>query len=354
MYKALISFAFLFIKDPETLHKVALVFLAVLGLPPFTWVGNALFSFRHPTLSQNIFGLRFENPVGLAAGFDKNGKVTPGLEALGFGFLEVGTVTTRPQEGNPRQRIFQFPRDRALINRMGFNNAGVAAMKKHFAPYHRLPVGISIGKSKIVSLDDAPEDYFKAFSALYDTADYFAVNVSSPNTPNLRDLQNEVHLALILDRLNEYRNSRAIRKPLLVKISPDLPVGAIDGIVELLVAKEVDGVIATNTTTSREGLTTITNETGGLSGKPLKERSTDVIRRIRLRTPRLPIIGVGGIFTAEDAYEKIRAGASLVQIYTGFVYEGPFTARNINQGLIRLLKQDGFKNIAEAVGTGLS
>lgn len=350
MYNFFFSCIYRFVKDPETVHELAFAFLKILGFSPVRHIATSFFVVRHPSLSQELFGLRFENPVGLAAGFDKNGKATPGLEALGFGFLEVGTVTTRPQEGNPRQRLFRFPRDRALINRMGFNNAGVAAMKKHFAPHHRLPVGISIGKSKIVSLDDAPEDYFKAFSALYDTADYFAVNVSSPNTPNLRDLQNEARLALILDRLNEYRNSHAIRKPLLVKISPDLPVEAIDGIVALLVAKEVDGVIATNTTTSREGLTTPSTEAGGLSGKPLKERSTAIIRRIRLRAPNLPIIGVGGIFTAEDAYEKIRAGANLVQVYTGFVYGGPFTARNIHQGLIRLLKQDGFKNVAEAVG----
>lgn len=353
MYKAFVSFAFLFIQDPETLHRLALSLLALFGMPPLRWFGGALFSFHHPELSQELWGLRFENPVGLAAGFDKNGRAIPGLEALGFGFLEVGTVTTRPQEGNPRQRLFRLPRDRALINRMGFNNAGARSMKTHLPKRHRSPLGISIGKSKIVSLDDAANDYLAAFKTLYDDADYFAVNVSSPNTPGLRDLQDEARLALILDRLNEYRNTRPIRKPLLVKISPDLPVEAIDSIVALLVAKGVDGVIATNTTTSREGLTTPSTEAGGLSGKPLKERSTAIIRRIRLRAPRLPIIGVGGIFTAEDAYEKLRVGANLVQIYTGFVYEGPSTLRNINQGLIRLLKRDGFKNIAEAAGQAL-
>ena len=353
MYNFLVSLIYVFVKDPEKVHTFSLLILKILGMPPLTRLAEFFFSHHHPSLSQDLFGLHFENPVGLAAGLDKNGVAIREWEALGFGFVEVGTVTAYPQEGNPRPRMFHFPGDRALINRMGFNNAGTRAMKRRLADtVHRTPLGISIGKSKIVDLDHAPDDYLASFSALYTLADYCAVNVSSPNTPGLRDLQIDARLTAILDRLNEYRDAHSPRKPILVKLSPDLSDEAIDSIVAVLAKKGVEGVIATNTTVSREGLTETTEEKGGLSGAPLRRRSTDIVKRIRSRAPHLVIIGVGGIFTAGDAYEKIRAGANLVQIYTGFVYGGPSTARSINQGLVRLLTRDGFTNIAEAVGRG--
>ena len=354
MYKALVSVLYALFKDPESIHRLAIFFLKCMGMPIIRHLAAPFFVIRDVALSQTVFGVAFNNPVGLAGGFDKNGEAIRGLETLGFGFIELGTVTKEPQAGNPRPRMFRFADDYALINRMGFNNKGAAivaaSIPKHDA---RVPLGISLGKSKNVELDEAADDYLLSFKALYEEGDYFAVNVSSPNTPGLRELQDKKFLVDIIKTLNTYRSTQAVRKPLLVKIGPDLSFEAIDEVLKVCAENDVDGIIAVNTTVSRAGVSKRAAETaGGLSGKPLEERASEIIRYIRAKNSLLPIVGVGGIFTAEDAYEKIKAGASLVQIYTGFIYEGPFAVRNINSGLLRLLRQDGYKSIAEAVGKG--
>jgi len=351
IYRFLTSILFFFFRDPETIHRLAILFLWVLGLWPFSALMKALTRVRTASLAQTVFGLRFENPVGLAGGFDKNGKAIAGLEALGFGFLELGTVTKFPQAGNPRPRIFRFSRDGAIVNRMGMNNDGTERVAERLVHTHaQVPLGISLGKSKTTEQNDATSDYRYSFEKLYSFGDYFAINVSSPNTPGLRDLQDKKFLTEICTALDAYRKTQVTRKPILVKIAPDLSFEAIDEVLEVAKNSHVDGIIAVNTTVSREGLSAPTEEAGGMSGKPLAKRSTEIIRYIRQKAPELPIVGVGGVFTAEDAYEKIRAGAALIQIYTGFIYEGPFAARNINRGLVFLLARDGFKNISEAVG----
>ncbi len=354
MYRFFISVLFLFVKDPETAHSCALLFLKIAGTPPFSWVFSLFQRDEDALLSQTIFGLSFTNPVGLAAGFDKDGNVTTGLSALGFGYVEVGTITKYPQDGNPRQRIFRFPEDRALVNRMGFNNKGAGALARRLSRMKvSVPVGISIGKSKRAELEEAAADYRFSLERLYDYGDYFAINVSSPNTPGLRELQDKKFLVEILRTLNEYRDMQAVRKPFLVKIAPDLSYEALDELLVVCEEGSIDGIIAVNTTVAREGVSRAAAETaGGLSGEPIKKQATEIISYIHKKRPTLPIIGVGGIFTAEDAYEKIKAGASLVQVYTGFIYEGPFIARTINQGLVKLLEKDGYKNISEAVGKG--
>lgn len=352
MYRFLVSTLFLFVKDPEVAHRAAFVFLSIAGTPPFSWLFSFMGKLRLPELSQQILGLQFENPVGLAAGFDKDGLVTHGLSAFGFGFVELGTVTKYPQEGNPRQRLFRFENDRALVNRMGFNNKGAGALARRLSrTHHMVPIGISIGKSKRAELDEAAADYRFTLERLYDHGDYFAINVSSPNTPGLRELQDKKFLIEIVRTLNAYRETRDVRKPFFVKIAPDLSYEAIDEVLEVCDTENIDGIIAVNTTVARVGVSRAAAETaGGLSGEPIKRQATEIIAYIHAKKPTLPIIGVGGIFTAEDAYEKIKAGASLVQVYTGFIYEGPFIVRSINSGLARLLKKDGYTNIAEAVG----
>jgi dihydroorotate dehydrogenase len=354
MYAFFISILFWFYKDPESVHRIALRFLQVVGHEPFRSLAHHLFDIRRRVLEQEVWGLRFKNPVGLAGGFDKNGEAILGLEALGFGFIEAGTVTWHAQPGNPRQRMFRFPKDLALINRMGFNNAGAVALKENLAKLRdiKVPLGVSLGKSKMTELKDAAGDYLASFKALCRFGDYFVINVSSPNTPGLRQLQDKEFLISICTALNEHHMKQEKRAPLLVKIAPDLTDEAIDDVLSVIKECSLDGIIATNTTISREGLTEKTEEAGGLSGKPMRNRSTEIIQYIHQKAPSLPIIGVGGIFTAEDAYEKIKAGASLVQIYTGFIYGGPFSVRRINRDLIHLLKRDGFKTIAEAVGKG--
>jgi dihydroorotate dehydrogenase len=310
------------------------------------------------------FGLDFGNPVGLAAGFDKNGTAAQPLAALGFGFIEVGSVTSEPQPGNPRPRLFRLPSDRALVNRAGFNNCGAAQLAANIRN-HRPDciLGVNIGKSRNVAIEDAIPDYLTSFDAVYDVADYLAVNVSSPNTPNLRELQRPDmlgHLLQNLQRRNDelaHKSSRAGRKPLLVKIAPDLTAGEIESIVEVSTGQNIDGILATNTTVGREGLRSSQNEIaacgeGGLSGAPLRGRANEVIAQVyRLTRGKLPIIGVGGIFTAADAWEKICAGASLVQLYTGFIYEGPGVARRINEGLAEILEREGFRLLDDAVGS---
>ncbi len=306
------------------------------------------------------FGLEFRNPIGLAAGFDKNGIAVTQLAALGFGFIEIGTVTNEPQSGNPKPRLFRLPRDQALINRLGFNNQGAAQVAQNLKSTPRnCVVAVNIGKSRRVPIEEAIADYLASFDAIYETADYIAINVSSPNTPNLRELQRPELLADLLRMLQE-RNAelaqRQLPRPLLLKVGPDLTENEIESIVDVALRFNIAGMIATNTTIKRDGLQTppakiATCGEGGLSGAPLREKSNQVISKIyRLTRGAIPIIGVGGVFTAEDAWEKICAGASLIQLYTGFIYEGPGVARRINEGLARILKRERFETLDEAVG----
>jgi dihydroorotate dehydrogenase len=357
----------LFRLPAESAHEFALRSLA-LAMQNSTVRRAAAKRFqRTPFGSLKRFGLTFGNPVGLAAGFDKNGTAADLLCALGFGFVEVGTVTSEQQPGNPRPRIFRLPRDRALINSLGFNNCGAKALVKNLKQHRPdCVLGINIGKSRSVSIEDAIADYLKTFATVYDTADYIAVNVSSPNTPQLRELQQPNMLADLLSALQKRNRELAAKsflagpKPLLLKIAPDLTENEIESIVQIALEKGVAGIIATNTTVSREGLQTPRSKIeasgdGGLSGAPLRDRSNKVITLLyRLTKGSLPIVGVGGIFTAEDAWQKICAGASLVQLYTGFIYEGPGIARDINEGLRRIVSQNGFVSLDEAVGSGIT
>ena len=309
------------------------------------------------------FGLEFSNPIGLAAGFDKNGSYFRELASLGFGFIEVGTVTNHPQPGNPKPRLFRLPKDRALINRLGFNNVGAAQVAENLRKVRpNCVIGVNIGKSRSVPIEDAVPDYLASFDAVYEVADYIAVNVSSPNTPNLRELQSASLLKELLTALQQRNAELAARspggqKPLLLKIAPDLLKSEIEQIVATAIEANIAGIIATNTTILRDGLQTPADEVqrlgvGGLSGAPLRSRSNEVISLIyNLTRGRLPIIGVGGVFTAEDAWEKICSGASLIQLYTGFIYEGPSVVRRINEGLAAIMKREGFTAIDEAVGS---
>ncbi|HZC08059.1 MAG TPA: quinone-dependent dihydroorotate dehydrogenase [Ktedonobacterales bacterium] len=300
-----------------------------------------------PSLAREVFGLRFPNPIGLAAGFDKNAVAVPALAALGFGFVEVGTVTRLPQPGNPRPRLFRLPSDEALINRMGFNNQGAAAVASRLAAMPRVavPVGISLGKSKVTPLDQAVEDYLGSLDLLYLWGDYFAVNVSSPNTPGLRDLQErdrlDALLATLIARLSEraIASGRATPKPLLVKVAPDLDDAALDDLVDVCLGRGASGLIAVNTTISRDALSAwvprdLREQSGGLSGRPLHARAVEVVRRLHQRAgDRLPIIGSGGVFCADDARRLFDAGASLIQLYTSFIYEGPSIAHDLCRDL---------------------
>jgi dihydroorotate dehydrogenase len=314
-----------------------------------------------PALSQQLWGLTFSNPVGLAAGFDKDARAPHVWQALGFGFAELGTITAQAQPGNLRPRLFRLVRDRAVINRFGFNNSGATLVAERLAGLERytrplIPIGINIGKSRATPLDEAPQDYAQSVRALFPFASYFVVNVSSPNTPGLRDLQNPAALSELLAVLREENRRRAAERglpprPLLVKVAPDLDDADLARVVDAAMAQGAAGLVATNTTVSREGLREPSTQSGGLSGLPLRARATAVVRTLhRLAGPQLPIIGVGGIFSARDAYEKIRAGASLVQIYTGLLYEGPWLARRISRGLVALLQRDGCRHVRDAVG----
>ena len=309
------------------------------------------------------FGLRFRNPVGLAAGFDKNATAAESLAALGFGFIELGTVTSEPQSGNEQPRIFRLPRDRALINRLGFNNCGAKAFVKNLKTNRPdCVLGVNIGKSRSVPIDKATADYVKTFEIVYDVADYIAVNISSPNTPELRKMQQPDMLPDLVTKLQkrnrELAEHRSLSKakPILLKIAPDLTAAEVESIVNVALHSDIAGIIATNTTIRRDNLLTARAQIekigeGGLSGAPLRNQSNEIIRQIyRLTNGTVPIIGVGGVFTAEDAWEKICAGASLIQLYTGFIYEGPAIARRINEGLRRILSREGFVSLEEAVG----
>lgn len=344
------------------MHEFALGSLSfALGTTAARRYASARF-IREPFGKLERFGLEFRNPVGLAAGFDKNGTAAQALAALGFGFIEVGSVTSEPQPGNPRPRLFRLPQDRALINRAGFNNCGAARVAKHIRRHRPdCVLGVNIGKSRSVSIGDAIPDYLKSFESVYDIADYIAINVSSPNTPHLRELQQPEMLAGLIESLQERNHELAMAhshrpKPLLLKIAPDLSESEIESIVEVANSFKIAGLIATNTTVSRAGLETARAEVegygaGGLSGAPLRVRSNEVISLIyRLTRGELPIIGVGGVFDAANAWEKICAGASLIQLYTGFIYEGPGVARRINEGLAEILQREGLGTLDEAVG----
>ncbi len=302
------------------------------------------------------FGLKFPNPVGMAAGFDKNCIAVEQLADLGFGFVEIGTVTFEPQQGNPKPRLFRLPNENALINRLGFNNDGAVAVVERLKKLDRRSyiLGVNIGRNKEVPNERAIENYLQTFDLVSPFADYVAINVSSPNTPELRDLQRSENLDLLLGAVRDRSQGRV---PILVKIAPDLGEADIEEIVEICLRLEIAGIIATNTTTSREGISAADSERigpGGLSGSPLQQRSTEVISTIyRHSKGKLPIIGVGGIFDANDAFRKIAAGASLVQAYTGFVYGGPGFARDINIGLASLLRTGGFGSLDEAVGSAV-
>jgi dihydroorotate dehydrogenase len=334
----------------ETAHELGITALRY-GLAPKAGSNTALGPVER-------FGLRFKSPIGVAAGFDKNGVAVNQLAALGFGFVEVGTVTLRSQKGNERPRMFRLPNDDALVNRLGFNNEGAKAVSERLNKVGRIcPIGVNIGKNKDVPNDEAVENYLRALELVHPVADYIAVNVSSPNTPNLRDLQQQNELEALVSSL-QIRNREIGEKPLLVKIAPDLTEHEIEMIVDVCVKNGVAGIIATNTTVSREGLKTSQLEIarvggGGLSGRPLSKRANEVIALVHdLAGGKLQIVGVGGIFSARDAFEKIVAGASLIQAYTGFVYTGPLFAQTINDGLARILRELGFESIDEAVGSG--
>jgi len=350
VYRSLVR-PLLFRLPPETVHELA---LHSLSLIPTRLIARRV---NTPALSIKRFGLTFSNPIGLAAGFDKNGIALQPLAALGFGFIEAGTVTYHPQPGNPRPRLFRLSEDHALINRAGFNNEGAAAFARRVAEHRPdCVLGVSIGKSKITPLENAVEDYLASFELIYKIADYVAVNVSSPNTPQLRELQQSQQLEKLLSALQARRSELQKHVPLLVKLSPDLERRDLETIVEVIERLKIDGIIATNTTVSRENLRTDGKRVaacgeGGLSGKPLKDKSTRMIAELyELTGGRIPLIGVGGIFTAEDAWEKISAGASLVQLYTGFIYQGPRIAQEINEGLAKILEREGFSNLDAAVG----
>jgi dihydroorotate dehydrogenase len=353
----------LFRLPPERAHEMALDTLSfTLGTKWAQRLASRRFS-RMPFGELRRFGLNFSNPVGLAAGFDKNAAAAEYLAALGFGFIEVGTVTHQPQPGNPHPRLFRLPQDCALINRQGFNNRGAAALAKRLTAHRPdCVLGINIGKSRAVALEDATGDYLASFELVHALADYIVVNVSSPNTLNLRELQRPEALSALLSALQkrnqELANAHPSRQPvpLLVKIAPDLSERDLESIVLIAESANLAGIIATNTTTSRAGLRTSPDRVaacgeGGLSGAPLRSRSTEMIAALyKLTRGRLTIIGVGGIFTAVDAWEKISAGASLLQLYTGLIYQGVGVARDINEGLVEILSKQGFRNLDEAVG----
>ncbi|SOD96386.1 quinone-dependent dihydroorotate dehydrogenase [Spirosoma fluviale] len=346
MYKHIIL-PLLFRFDAETIHHTVTRFLKIaLSIPGVSALFRSLYVVNDPRLARTVFGLTFPNPVGMAAGFDKNAELISELSDLGFGFVEIGTVTPRPQPGNPRPRLFRLKADGGLINRMGFNNkgAGPAAERlRHFAKNRggrQVIVGGNIGKNKDTPNEQALNDYLISFRELFDAVDYFVVNVSSPNTPGLRDLQERAPLTQLLTALQQENRQRPAPKPILLKIAPDLTNGQLDDIIGIVAETGIAGVIATNTTISRDGLATdaatVTQlGAGGVSGRPLRERATEVIRYLHQQSGgAFPIIGVGGIFSAEDAQEKLRAGASLVQVYTSFIYEGPALAKRINKGLL--------------------
>ena len=355
-----------FLQDSEKAHNRLISTLSVTSRSRLlmSLTGNL---YGSPDLPVNLFGLQFPNPLGIAAGLDKNGAAIPAWQALGFGFSEIGGVTLHDQLGNPKPRMFRATAEKALVNRMGFNNIGAELVHdklqtwKDRGLWPGTPVGVNLGKSKVTPLDEAPNDYAGSMKILWNHADFFVINVSSPNTQGLRDLQEQKHLDSILKECQKTNTECSKKdgiepKPLLVKIAPELDDQQIESILDLIPKHNLQGIIATNTTTERPDTTNskckmVYNQEGGLSGIPLKATSTEVIRKIyRMTDGKIPIIGVGGIFNDEDAWEKITAGASLIQLYTGLVFEGPGIARSIITGLNKRIRQVGFDNISEAVG----
>ncbi|MES2810966.1 MAG: quinone-dependent dihydroorotate dehydrogenase [Bacteroidota bacterium] len=340
MYKLLIR-PILFWFDPEEVHYFTFSLIRFVNkIPGFSSIFKSLYEVNDKRLEREVFGLKFKNPVGLAAGFDKDAKLYQELSNLGFGFIEIGTLTPKGQEGNPKKRLFRLKEDSAIINRMGFNNGGVQEAVERLKKNKGVLIGGNIGKNKLTPNEDATSDYEICFDALYDYVDYFVVNVSSPNTPNLRALQDKEPLTALLQTLQNKNTTKPKQKPILLKIAPDLTDEQLLDIIDIVAATKIAGVIATNTTISREGLQSVNKiEMGGLSGKPLTKRSTEVIRFLSEKSNKaFPIIGVGGIHSPEDAIEKLEAGASLIQLYTGFIYEGPALVKAINKAVLNRMK----------------
>lgn len=338
MYKKIIR-PILFLFDTEKVHNFTFLFFKIiLNFPFIGYIVRKIYSVENKKLHKKIFGLEFKNPVGLAAGFDKNAKLFNELTCFGFGFIEVGTVTPKAQNGNPKKRLFRLVDDEGVINRMGFNNDGMSKITARLKKNKNVLIGGNIGKNKSTPNNQAVNDYLLCFNYLHDFVDYFVVNVSSPNTPNLRELQNKEPLIEILKSIKAENLTKSKPKPILLKISPDLSKSNISDIVEIVLSLKIDGIIATNTTIQRNNLKSKNmNESGGLSGKPILERSNEVIRYISEKSKgSIPIIGVGGIHSAQDAIDKINAGADLIQIYTGFIYEGPSLIRSINKALVEM------------------
>jgi dihydroorotate dehydrogenase len=342
VYKNIIR-SILFVFDPESVHHLSFTFIKLIHkLQGTAWVLNFFYGVADKRLEREVFGLKFKNPVGLAAGFDKDAVLIDQWQSFGFGFVEIGTLTPKPQDGNPKKRLFRLIKDEAIINRMGFNNHGVdAAVLKLKQRNSNLIIGGNIGKNKLTDNEEAAQDYKYCFEALFDYVDYFVVNVSSPNTPNLRDLQEREPLTKLLMLLMDENNKKIAPKPILLKIAPDLTNSQLDDIIAIVQETKIAGLITTNTTVARDNLLTdwkVINEigSGGLSGGPLKDKSTEVIRYLHQKSGgSFPIIGVGGIGSAADAIEKIEAGATLVQIYTGFVYNGPSLVSRINKAILK-------------------
>jgi dihydroorotate dehydrogenase len=343
--------------EPELAHNLAIATVKLIARSPTLqhWLSSQL-AVSDPLLEQQLWGLEFPNPLGLSAGFDKNAEGLGAWHCLGFGFAEVGTITAYPQEGNPQPRLFRLVADQAILNRMGFNNHGAEAIARRMENYLKhspvsIPIGINLGKSRITPLEQSAEDYLASFQRLRHLGDYFVINVSSPNTLGLRSLQTAAQLTAIVKALQQANHAG---KPLLVKIAPDLTFAEIDQVLGVCTAQGINGIIATNTTTSREGLSTTKYQAGGISGQPLEKRSTEIVRYIyRVTQGNLPIIGVGGIDSPESAWQKISAGASLLQVYTGLVYHGWGLTRRILQGIADKVRSLGLQNIREAVGCGL-
>lgn len=340
MYKLLIRPLFFFF-DPEKIHHFTFSLVRITSkIPGFSAIYRSLYLVDDKRLETEVFGLKFKNPVGLAAGFDKDAKLYKELSNFGFGFIEIGTLTPKGQEGNPKKRLFRLKEDSAIINRMGFNNGGVLEAVERLKANNGVLIGGNIGKNKLTPNEEATSDYEICFDALYDYVDYFVVNVSSPNTPNLRALQDKEPLTQLLQTLQNKNLAKPKQKPVLLKIAPDLTDEQLLDIIDIVASTKIAGVIATNTTISREGLQSINkSEMGGLSGKPLTKRSTEVIRFLSEKSNKaFPIIGVGGIHSADDAIEKLEAGASLVQLYTGFIYVGPALVKAINKKILARFK----------------
>ena len=338
MYKKIIR-PILFLFDTEKVHNFTFLFFKIiLNLPFIGYIVRKIYSVENKKLHKKIFGLEFKNPVGLAAGFDKNAKLFNELTCFGFGFIEIGTVTPNAQNVNQKKRLFRLVDDEGVINRMGFNNDGMSKITARLKKNKNVLIGGNIGKNKSTPNNQAVNDYLLCFNYLHDFVDYFVVNVSSPNTPNLRELQNKEPLIEILKSIKAEHLTKSKPKPILLKISPDLSKSNISDIVEIVLSLKIDGIIATNTTIQRNNLKSKNmNESGGLSGKPILERSNEVIRYISEKSKgSIPIIGVGGIHSAQDAIDKINAGADLIQIYTGFIYEGPSLIRSINKALVEM------------------